>query len=120
MPMTNVDPTQSLAIFLVEAENFIRMMVPDILEELGHRVVAEAGSIEDAETLALSSAFDFAILDVTVGGYDVWPVAEIVESRGLFFRQRLRRDRASDAVSWKKPFLRDNLDETINAAVNPG
>jgi hypothetical protein len=33
------------SIFLVEDEALIRMMIVEMLEELGHRVVAEAGSI---------------------------------------------------------------------------
>jgi len=44
--------------FLVEDEALIRMMIVEMLEELGHRVVAEAGSIEAAEPLARTSAFD--------------------------------------------------------------
>jgi CheY-like chemotaxis protein len=40
------------SIFLVEDEALIRMMIVEMLEELGHQVVAEAGSIETAEPLA--------------------------------------------------------------------
>ena len=40
------------SILLVEDEALIRMMIVEMLEELGHRVVAEAGSIEAAEPLA--------------------------------------------------------------------
>ena len=47
------------SIFLVEDEALIRMMIVEMLEELGHRVVAEAGSIETAEPLARTSVFDF-------------------------------------------------------------
>jgi CheY-like chemotaxis protein len=33
------------SIFLVEDEALIRLMLADMVEELGHRVVAEAGNI---------------------------------------------------------------------------
>ena len=35
------------SIFLVEDEALIRMMLAEMVEELGHRVVAEAGNVED-------------------------------------------------------------------------
>jgi len=55
---------KSVSIFLVEDEALIRMMLVQMLEELGHRVVAEAGSIHEAEPLARTSLFDLAIFDI--------------------------------------------------------
>jgi hypothetical protein len=40
------------SIFLVEDEVLIRMMLADMVEELGHSVVAEAGNVQDARALA--------------------------------------------------------------------
>ena len=57
------------SIFLVEDEALIRMMLADMVEELGHRVVAEAGNIRDGVALAGTAVFDFAILDINIGGY---------------------------------------------------
>jgi CheY-like chemotaxis protein len=73
------------SIFLVEDEALIRMMIMEMLEELGHRVVAEAGSIEMAEPLARASEFDLAVFDVNVAGLNISPIAEIVAARGLPF-----------------------------------
>ena len=56
------------AVFLVEDEALIRMMIADMVEELGHRVVAEAGSIQAAEPLARTTVFDLGILDINIGG----------------------------------------------------
>ena len=53
--------------------------------ELGHRVVAEAGSIETAEQLAQSAQFDFAILEINIDGRNILPVAQIIEKRSLPF-----------------------------------
>ena len=36
------------SIFLVEDEVLVRMSLASMVEELGHRVVAEAGTIKDA------------------------------------------------------------------------
>ena len=49
--------------FLVEDEVMIRMMVADMLEELGYKVAAEAGDITEAMRLAQSTDFDLAILE---------------------------------------------------------
>ena len=61
--MTAIRPA-GCSVFLVEDEVMIRMMVADMLEELGHSVAAEAGEIGEAVKLAQSTEFDLAILDV--------------------------------------------------------
>jgi hypothetical protein len=61
------------------------MMIVEMLEELGHRVIAEAGNIRTAEPLAQTAAFDLGVLDINVAGFNISPVAEIVAARGLPF-----------------------------------
>lgn len=73
------------SIFLVEDEVLIRMALAAMVEELGHRVVLQAGSIADAGAYAMTGVFDLAILDINLGGYGVDPVADIIEKRGLPF-----------------------------------
>ena len=50
--------------FLVEDEALIRIMMTDMLEELGHIVVAEAANIKEALALAQTADFEIAILDI--------------------------------------------------------
>ena len=57
-----MSPAGSLAVFVLDDEPLIRMMIAQMLEELGHYVVAEAGSISDALALAETAAFDLALL----------------------------------------------------------
>jgi CheY-like chemotaxis protein len=71
------------SVFLVEDEALIRMMVVEMLEELGHSVAAEAGGIDEAMRLAQSADFDLAILDVNLGGKMSFSVADAIRSRGL-------------------------------------
>jgi len=73
------------AIFLVEDEALIRMMIIGMLDELGHSVVAEAGNIQEGTVLAETAEFDVALLDINVGGESIVPIAEIVRGRGLPF-----------------------------------
>jgi CheY-like chemotaxis protein len=78
-------PLPGGSVFLVEDEVMIRMMVADMLEELGYRVAAEAGEINEAIRLAGSTEFDIAILDVNVNGKVISPVAEVIQARNRPF-----------------------------------
>ena len=75
-------PGNPLSVFLVEDEVMIRMMVSDMLVELGHRVTAEAGDLEQAIRLAQTADFSLAILDVNLADKLSTPVADIVNSLG--------------------------------------
>ncbi|CAN5116041.1 response regulator [soil metagenome] len=78
-------PLPGGSVFLVEDEVMIRMMVADMLEELGYSVAAEAGEINEAIRLAGSTDFDIAILDVNVNGKVISPVAEVIQARNRPF-----------------------------------
>ena len=65
---------------LVEDEIMIRMMVADMIEELGHEVAAEAGDVDRAAQLAQTGLFDLAILDVNLNGKMSFPAADIIMS----------------------------------------
>ncbi len=73
------------SIFLVEDEAIIRMMLSEMMYDLGHVVVAEAGSLAAARPLAETAEFDLAILDINIDGFNIQPIAEIIERRGLPF-----------------------------------
>lgn len=78
--MTTPSPTGG-SVFLVEDEAMIRMMVVDMLEELGFSVAAETGEINEALQLAEATEFDIAILDVNVNGKVISPVADLLKAR---------------------------------------
>jgi len=114
---------KSVSIFLVEDEALIRMMLVQMLEELGHRVVAEAGSIHEAEPLARTSLFDLAIFDINVAGSNISPIAAIVAARGLPFifvsgyGPEGRPELFSNTPVLRKPFLIEDFAAIINAAM---
>ena len=114
------------SILLVEDEALIRMMLADMVEELGHRVVAEAGNIRDGVALAGMAVFDFAILDINIGGYSISPVAEIIAERGLpfFFVSGYGAAGRPEAYSYRpvlqKPLLMAKLGEAINSILSTG
>ena len=74
-----------LKVLLVDDEVLIRLMVSDMLEDLGHVVVAEAGELDQSLILARSADFDFAILDVNLNGARIDPVAEAIGARRIPF-----------------------------------
>jgi CheY-like chemotaxis protein len=112
-----------LDIFLVEDEALIRMMIAEMISELGYRVVAEAGSIEDAQPIAESSQFDLAILDVSIKGHLVLPIVHAVERRKLPFlfstgyvSPQLPEPFRSCPVL-RKPFMTEQLGRAIETIV---
>src|SRR3546814_5214468 len=60
------------AIFIVEDEPMIGMMLEDFLETLGYAPVAIAETLVLAEEKAKSVPFDGAILDCNIGTEKVW------------------------------------------------
>jgi len=115
---------QGVSIFLVEDEALIRMMIVEMLEGLGYRVVAEAGSIQTAEPLARTSVFDLAVFDINVAGFNISPIAEIVAARGLPFVFVSGYGPAGLPVLFRdkpvlyKPFLISAFADMIQSALN--
>jgi hypothetical protein len=52
----------------------IRMMIVEMLEELGHRVVAEAGSL--GRTVGPRLRIQFGVFDVNIGGFNISPIGD--------------------------------------------
>jgi CheY-like chemotaxis protein len=111
------------SVFLVEDEALIRMMIVEMLEDLGHRVVAEAGSIKTAEPLARTSEFDLAVFDINIAGFNISPIAEIVAARSLPFvfvsgyGPAGRPVLFADRPILRKPFLIEHFADMIDSAM---
>ena len=111
------------SVFLVEDEVMIRMMVADMLEELGYHVVAEAGEINEAIRLAQCTEFDLAILDVNVQGKLITPVAELITTlnRPIIFATGYGTagipEEFRSHPSLEKPFLIEKLARTIDSTL---
>jgi CheY-like chemotaxis protein len=72
-------------VLVVEDEYLIRMLLEDMLSELGYALTAAVGSIAEASELAANGDFNVAILDVNLDGVEIYPVADILLRRGLPF-----------------------------------
>jgi CheY-like chemotaxis protein len=110
---------RNASVMLIEDEALIRMMTSAMLEELGHNVVAEAATLEDAERLAETAYIDLALLDVNLGGRSAAPVADILLKRGLPFvfvtgyASDNLPDNLGKGLVLEKPFLISKLKDAI-------
>jgi CheY-like chemotaxis protein len=120
--MTTSSPPGA-AVFLVEDEAMIRMMVADMLLELGYSVAAEAGDINEAIKLASSTEFDIAILDVNVNGKVISPVAELIRTRNRPFifatgyGSQGVPEEYRDRPALQKPFQIESLAQMIESTL---
>jgi CheY-like chemotaxis protein len=109
------------SILLVEDEVLIRMMLVDMVRDIGHQVVAEAGSVDEGCLLAKREEYDLAIIDINLNGMNASPVAEAVVGRALpfFFLTGYGAkgvpDKFKDAPVLAKPCSPDTLKRKITS-----
>jgi DNA-binding response OmpR family regulator len=79
-----MDSASPPCVLLVEDEMCLAMMLQDLLEDAGYRVL-KAARVAAALNLATAEDIDAAILDVNVAGTEVFPVADELRRRGVPF-----------------------------------
>jgi CheY-like chemotaxis protein len=115
-----------MRILVVEDELMIRMLLEDMLGELGYTVAAEAARIEEALEAAKNADFDIAILDVNLNGQPISPVADALVARGMPFvfatgyGERGLPEPYRDRPTLKKPFQMDGLKQMLQTALERG
>ena len=114
---------QGKRILVVEDELMIRMLLEDMLGELGYVVAAEAARIDEALDAANNAAFDVAILDVNLNGEPILPVADALAARGTPFvfatgyGERGLPEAYRDRPTLKKPFQIEGLEQMLQSAI---
>jgi CheY-like chemotaxis protein len=109
-------------ILVVEDEAMISMLIEDMLEELEYEIVGPASRLDHALTHALQADIDVGLLDINVKGQVVFPVADVLEFRGIPFIFATgygdgglpERFRGRPTLS--KPFSLEALGDALNAA----
>jgi CheY-like chemotaxis protein len=118
--------TPAKRILVVEDELMIRMLLEDMLGELGYTVAAEAARLEEALDAAKNADFDIAILDVNLNGQPISPVADALVARGMPFvfatgyGERGLPEPYRDRPTLKKPFQMDGLKQMLQIALDRG
>lgn len=71
-------------VLVAEDEPLVSMLLEDLLDAAGYRVLI-AERLDDGLLLAKSETVDVAILDVTLGRSDSFPIADLLLSRNIPF-----------------------------------
>ena len=119
--MTPVEAMAARKVFVVEDEMMIALMIEDVLRGLGCEIVGPVSRLESALQIAKEARFDAAILDITIRGGEVYPVADVLIERDIPFMF------ASGYGDWAlpeafrglprlpKPFTPDELENALRA-----
>ena len=115
--MTNSSAMPRLLV--VEDEYLIRMLLEDMLDDLGYGIAAAVGTLSEAQQIAADGDFNAAILDVNLDGQEIYPVADILAKRGLpfvfvtGFGERSLPEPFGGRPALQKPFQAEQLKTTL-------
>jgi CheY-like chemotaxis protein len=121
--MTSSPAAAAKSVLVVEDELMIRMLLEDMLGELGYEIAAQAGHIEEALEAAKNAAFDVAILDFNLNGKPTGPVADLIAARGKPFvfatgyGEQALPEPHRDRPTLRKPFQLEGLRATLALAL---
>jgi CheY-like chemotaxis protein len=113
----------SRRVLIVEDDVMIRMLMEDMLNDLGFAVAAEASKVHEALAAVNGMEIDIAILDVNLGGETTSPVAEALAARGTPFvfatgyGEHGLPEQFRDRPLLKKPFQIDSLKRMLDTAL---
>ena len=108
---------------VVEDEVLVAMLIEDMLTELGFEVLGPAMRLDAALKMAREEAFDLAVLDVNLANEQSFPVAHLLQERGIpfFFATgyglRGPDERFKEVMTLQKPFEPHQLADAISSAL---
>lgn len=114
---------RTISTLLVEDEALIRMMLAQMVDDLGYLIVSEAANIEAAISLAETRSFDLALLDINLAGSLVTPLVHILDRRSVpivfvsgYSNQTMPAELRGRLLV-EKPFSQDALLNAISCAI---
>jgi CheY-like chemotaxis protein len=122
-----IDGLTDSRILIVEDESLVAMLLETILEDMGCQPLGPVATVDEALAfLESGEALDAALLDVNVAGREVFPVAAMLEARGVPFVFSTGYGEGGLPEAWRgrptiqKPFteaaVRDALLQTLGVA----
>ncbi|HEX8584838.1 MAG TPA: response regulator [Allosphingosinicella sp.] len=114
---------ERLRVLIVEDEMLVAMNIEDMLLDLGHEVAGLATRLAPALALAGESEIDAAVLDVNLAGEHSFPVADLLDKRGIPFLFATGyglggiEERYRGRVVLQKPFRLADLGAALRSAV---
>jgi two-component sensor histidine kinase/DNA-binding response OmpR family regulator len=113
-------PQPARRVMVVEDEALVALVLSDQLTDIGLSVAGPYSSVAEAKAAVVAQEFDAAILDINLRGELVYPVAELLSSRGIPFvfvtgygRDSIDRQFAHVPV-FEKPIERELLEEMFD------
>ena len=108
---------------IVEDELLIAFDIASFLESADCKVIGPFVTVSEAVEAATADQIDIAVLDVRLRGAPVWPLAEILQTRGVPFvfltgyaRTEPFPAQFAHVVRLEKPFSEDQLMTAIVSA----
>jgi CheY-like chemotaxis protein len=114
---------ERLRILIVEDEMLVAMNIEDMLLELGHEVAGLASRLAPALALAAEAEIDAAVLDVNLAGEQSFPVADLLDGRGIPFLFATGyglggiEERYRSRTVLQKPFRLADLEAALRSAL---
>ena len=118
-------PLQGKKVLIVEDEALIAMLFEDMLSDFGCDVVGPAMNVRQAMEVAQSAAIDAAVLDVNLNGESSFPVATLLETRGVPFVFSSGYGASGLPPEWQdrptlpKPFTSDQVADVLSGLLAP-
>ena len=119
-------PLDGRRILVAEDDAFLLLDIADFLSDAGAEIVGPAVSVQKGVSLARSEPIDGGVLDVTLKGGDVFPIAKILaeQGKGIVFVTGMRDISALErewpnAKVLTKPSLPQDLIQATVAACQP-
>lgn len=113
------DLLSGLRLLVVEDEMMVLLVIEEMLSDLGCTSVTAAATVEQALSLIDAQSFDVAMLDVNLNGTMSYPVADMLEARGVPFlfatgygRHGLQ-DGYQDRIVLQKPYRQIDLSTAL-------
>jgi CheY-like chemotaxis protein len=119
--MGQILPLQGRRLLVVEDEAMIALTLVDMLDSLGCVVVDVASNLHRGLAIACNETLllDAAVLDINLGGEQVYPVAERLRTRGVPFMfstgfgQNGRAPSFAQVPTLNKPYEQEDLEEML-------
>ena len=113
---------ENLRFMILDDEAIIALDLAGMLEDLGHTVVSMATRVAGGMDFARHGDLDMAILDINVNGVTSFPLATILQGRGIpvifasGYGERGLIDGFRDALVLTKPYGVDDLTRRVAEA----
>ena len=118
-----MDRSGRCRVLFVEDEAIVAMLIEDMLSDLGVDIVGPASTVPAALELARSAEVEAAVLDIKVGGALTYPVADVLQERGVpvvfatGYGASVLPERFRGVPTLQKPFNRTDFSQVLAAVL---